>query len=204
MKHRVLTLAAAMAVLFGAVATARAQGPAGTTTNPTFELAAGYQLFKAGKVCNDDPVTETCSADRTFPFGVAIDAARNFGALAIVGEGGWAFDSEESGGEDFKFNTWHLAGGARWNMRRGRFWPYGQVLAGVIQDRLNMDSQFGDDVSQTSFMLQPGIGATFIAGDGWGLFGQVDYRRVFLDEEENLSDGRNDVRLFIGARMILD
>jgi Outer membrane protein beta-barrel domain len=202
MKNCVLTLAAAAAVLFGATATASAQGSAGTTTNPTYELSAGYQLFHAGKVCNNDPVTETCSADRTFPLGVAVDAARNFGAFGVVGEVGFAFDSEESAGEEFNFNTWHLAGGGRWTMRSARFWPYAQVLAGMIQDRLNIDA--GDDFSQTSFMLQPGIGANFVAGDGWGVFAQVDYRRVFLDEEENLSDGRNDFRLFIGARMILD
>jgi len=203
MKNSVLTLAAAAAVLFGITATASAQGSAGTTTNPTFELSGGYQLFHAGKVCNDDPLTETCSADRTFPFGVAVDAARNFGAFGIVGEAGFAFDSDEGiEGDDLKFNTWHLAGGGRWNLRRGRLWPYAQVLAGMIQDRVNIDA--GDDFSQTSFMLQPGVGANFVVGDGWGLFAQVDYRRVFLDEEENLSGGRNDFRVFIGARMILD
>src|SRR5215207_8815920 len=202
MKNRVLTLAAAAAVLFGVTASATAQGSVGTTTNPTYELSGGYQLFHAGKVCSDDPLTETCSADRTFPFGVAIDAARNFGAFGVVGEAGFAFDSEESGGDDFKFNTWHLAGGGRWTMRSARFWPYAQVLAGMIQDRVNIED--GDDFSQTSFMLQPGIGANFVAGDGWGIFGQLDYRRVFLDEEENFSGGRNDFRVFVGVRMILD
>jgi hypothetical protein len=43
-----------------------------------------------------------------------------------------------------------------------------------------------------------------VSGDGWGIFTQVDYRRVFLDEEEFLASGRNDVRVFLGARMILD
>jgi hypothetical protein len=202
MKNCVLTLAAAAAVLFGATATASAQGSAGTTTNPTYELSGGYQLFHAGRVCTDDTLTEQCSADRTFPLGVAVDAARNFGAFGIVGEAGFAFDSEENNGDDFKFNTWHLAGGGRWSLRRGRVWPYAQVLAGLIQDRVNIED--GDDFSQTSFMLQPGFGANFVVGDGWGLFGQVDYRRVFLDETENFSDSRNDFRVFIGVRMILD
>ena len=208
MKNRVLTLAAAVAILFGATATASAQGAAGTTTNPTFELGAGYQLLKVGKVCNDDPLTETCSADRTFPFGAAIDAARNFGKLGIVAEGGWSFDSDAgaAGGPfediDLKFNTWHLAGGLRYNMRNARFWPYGQVLAGMVQDRVNIEGS--DSESQTSFMLQPGVGVNFVAGDGWALFGQFDYRRVFLDETENFSSGRNDFRFLFGARMILD
>ena len=43
-----------------------------------------------------------------------------------------------------------------------------------------------------------------LTGDGWGIFGQVDYRRIFLDEEQDLALGRNDVRGFVGFRMILD
>jgi hypothetical protein len=42
------------------------------------------------------------------------------------------------------------------------------------------------------------------------VFGQVDYRRVWLNADDtvsafsNLSDGRNDFRFVIGFRMILD
>jgi len=202
MKNRVLTLAATAAVVLGLAASASAQG-AGTTTMPTFEIGAGYQLFHIGKVCNNDPLVETCSADRTFPVGLAVDAVRNFGPLGIVGEGAWAYDSDASNGVDVKFNNWHVAGGARWTARSAKFWPYGQLLAGINQDRISADGATFDN-SQTSFMLQPGVGATYVVGDGWGLFGQIDYRRVFLDGDENLSDGRNDFRLFFGARMILD
>jgi hypothetical protein len=53
-------------------------------------------------------------------------------------------------------------------------------------------------------MIQPGIGATVVAGDGWGVFGQVDYRRLFLDEDEDGNSGRNDLRFFVGVRVILD
>jgi len=223
-----MTLAATAAVLLGLTASASAQARpvtttttavATTTTMPTFELSAGYQLLRTGQVCDDNSVTQSCRPDRTYPFGLSIDAVRNFGALGLVGEGGWSYDSDSqdfgAGALDFKVNTWHLAGGGRWTSRRSaRLWPYGQVLAGVVQDRASgdaVDFVSGESVSHTSFMLQPGVGATYLAGDGWGFFGQVDYRRVFLSEDNdsldpfrNLSNGRNDFRFFIGIRMVLD
>jgi hypothetical protein len=194
----------AAAVVFGFSGPASAQL---TTTMPTFELAAGYQLVRAGEVCGDVEGEEECSSGETLPFGLAVDAVRNYGALGLVAEGGWSFDSRDVtilGEEtlDQKTNLFHLAGGVRWTGRNNpRIWPYGQVLAGVLWNRFSQD-----DFSDTSahFMLQPGVGVTFVSGDGWGIFTQVDYRRVFLDEEEFLASGRNDVRVFLGARMILD
>ena len=53
-------------------------------------------------------------------------------------------------------------------------------------------------------MLQPGAGAVFVAGDGWGIIGQVDYRRVFLDKDKTEESGENDVCVFIGVRFVLD
>ena len=53
-------------------------------------------------------------------------------------------------------------------------------------------------------MAQGGGGITFVTGDGWGLFLDAAYRRVVLDEEEDFTSGRNDVRAVFGVRMILD
>ena len=53
-------------------------------------------------------------------------------------------------------------------------------------------------------MLQPGVGVHFIAGDGWGIVTQVDYRRVFLDEDESGDSGENSFRVFAGVRLLLD
>ena len=212
MKNRVVTLSAAVAVVLGLTVPASAQ--TGTTTMPTFELGAGYQLLKSGEVCDDGIVTEVCIPDRTFPFGLAVDAARNFGPLGLVGEIGWAHDSEG----DVDFNVWTFAAGLRWTARGNpRIWPYGQVLAGAAVSRLSVDlDDLGlDDTSESStdFMLQPGVGVNFLAGDGWSLFAQVDYRRVFVGDvdfdggETPLTvegAGRNDFRVFLGARMILD
>ena len=203
MTKRFVRLAMAAAAVFGFSGQASAQL---TTTMPTFELAAGYQLVRAGELCGDVGGTEECASGDTLPFGLAVDAVRNYGALGLVAEGGWSFDSTDFvfGTETIeqKTNLFHLAGGVRWTGRNNpRIWPYGQVLAGVLWNRFSED-----DFSDTSanFMVQPGVGVTFVSGDGWGIFTQVDYRRVFLDEDEFLASGRNDVRVFIGARMILD
>jgi hypothetical protein len=53
-------------------------------------------------------------------------------------------------------------------------------------------------------MLQPGVGVGIAAGDGWGIFGQVDYRRVFLKESEDGSSGENEFRVYFGVRFLLD
>lgn len=208
MANRVLTLVAAAALVLGVSGPA----PAQTTTMPTFELSAGYQLLRAGEVCGEDGEngeTEDCGSAQTFPFGVAVDAARNFGAVGIVGEAGWSRDSEDipiigEDDESVDVDALHVAAGVRWTGRTNpRIWPYGQVLAGALVTRVS-ESIFGESDTFARFMLQPGVGVNFVAGDGWGIVTQVDYRRVFLDEDEDGATGRNDVRVFIGARMILD
>jgi hypothetical protein len=204
MTKRVVTLAMAAVVVLGFSGRASAQL---TATMPTFELSAGYQLVRAGEICGEFEGTEECTSGDTLPFGLAVDAVRNYGALGIVAEGGWSFDSRDItilGDETInqKTNLFHLAGGARWTGRNNpRIWPYGQVLAGVLWNRFSEE-----DFSDTSarFMIQPGVGVNFVAGDGWGVVTQVDYRRVFLDEDEDFASGRNDVRVFLGLRMILD
>ena len=54
----------------------------------------------------------------------------------------------------------------------------GQLLAGLSLLHVHADFEGIDDSdTETAFMIQPGFGATFVGGDGWGIFGQVDYRR---------------------------
>jgi hypothetical protein len=202
MKNPLLLGPFVVAALLFPAATVHAQpATTTTTTTPTYEFSGGYQLFRVGQVCNNDPLTQTCTANRTFPLGFAVDVARNFGAFGVVGEGGWSTDSEE----DLDFNVWHLAGGARWTSRHlDRLYPYGQFLVGMVQDRVSGSVPgVNVDRSITSFMFQPGVGATFLLGQAWGVVGQIDFRRVLLDEDENLSGGRNDFRFFLGARVLL-
>jgi hypothetical protein len=171
-----------------AFAQAGAAHPSGTSLNPTWEATLGYQTLHV--------------PDQTFPFGLNVDGARNFGALALAAEAGWSYDKSD----DISFNVLNLGAGPRWSGRStASIWPYAQVLAGLVHARASADIA-GLDISDsiTKFMVQPGVGAVFLAGDGWGISGQVDYRRVFLDEAEDGDSGENDFRVLVGVRFVLD
>jgi hypothetical protein len=182
-------------MVLGAALPAAAQ-----TEPPTFELSAGYQF--------------THVPDQDMPLGFAIDAARNWGNFGLVAEGGWAYDSDSEAGIDFNFNLWHLGAGPRWSGRTNpTVTPYGQVIVGWIQGRASTEIA-GIDISDSTnhFMVQPGGGVSVQAGDGWAIFGAVDYRRVFIgDDDEEVepfddddSSGENQFRIFVGVRMLLD
>lgn len=228
MSNRVLTVAAAFAVLFGVTTSAQAQDPA-----PTVEVGVGYQLLRTGEFFDEDVFDEDedecdaiffCEPARTFPFGVNVDVVRNFGPLGVVGEIGWAFDKEDDSFDgafldgDAKYDVWHAAGGVRYT-GGATVRPFAQVLLGVAGNRLKLEGSGEEiDASQTNLMVQPGAGVAFTAG-GVGVFGQVDYRRVFglrptalevsidetpgeVDESEldSFEFDRNDFRFVVGVR----
>jgi hypothetical protein len=169
-----------------------AQAPAAIGT-PTYELSGGYQLLHV--------------RDSMFPFGLNVDGARHYGALGLVAEIGFAIDSEEESGTEVSSNAWNFGVGGRWTgFNSGRVWPFAQVLIGA--EVLHANVEFGgveDSDTDTSFMFQPGVGVNFVIADGLGIVGQVDYRRTFFDEPDDVEDSvNNQFRIFIGARMILD
>ncbi len=103
------------------------------------------------------------------------------------------------------YHVFNMGAGPRWTHRStASVWPFAQVLGGFVHARASTDLAGGDSDSRTNFMLQPGAGAVVVAGDGWGIVGQVDYRRVFLDKDEDGESGENDFRVFVGIRVILD
>ena len=187
-----LSLAMSLVLVLGFASATSAQAPT-TTTNPTFELSAGYQFLHL--------------PDQNFPFGLAIDGARHYGQLGLVGEVGWSRHSDDVLGGDTSTNMFHFAAGPRWTrFGAGRGWPYAQVLVGAAIARSSVETGSIDSSdTDTAFMVQPGVGVTIIGGDGWGWFGQVDYRRTFFDEPDNTEDSvNNQFRVFVGLRMILD
>jgi hypothetical protein len=160
----------------------------GTILTPTWETSAGYQLLHV--------------PDQTFPFGINVDGARNFGPWSIAAEAGWAINKSN----DVTYNVLNFGAGPRWSARsKAPVWPFAQVLAGLVYTHASA-GVLGLNASEstTRFMLQPGGGVVFVAGDGWGIVGQVDYRRVFLDEDKDGDSGQNDFRVFIGVRFVLD
>jgi hypothetical protein len=193
-----------------------AQTSTGAAGVPTFEVGLGYQFLRAGEFCFDDN-EEDCSPSRNFPLGFAIDGVRNFGALGVVAEVGWSRHAEDitnvlTGESTLSEHLFHYAGGVRFTGHNaGRAWPYGQVLIGGAT--IHTSTDFDDESlanalessnTRTRFIIQPGIGITLVGGDGWGAFGQVDYRRLFLKEDEDAASGRNDVRVYLGLRVMLD
>ena len=172
---------------------AAAQPVAGAADYPTWEVTGGYQLLHV--------------PDQTFPFGLNLDGAWNVSRpLGLVGEIGWAMDSEDEGNVDVDFHVWNFGVGPRWTMRHAAtVWPYVQVLAGAVHARASAEVAGIDvDDSDTRFMLQPGAGVNVMVADGLGVVGAVDYRRVFLDEDETGESGENEVRVFLGVRLVLD
>ena len=193
MSTRALHLVIVTGLVLGTASKASAQGST-TIGTPTWELSAGYQFLRL--------------PDQNFPFGINLDGAWHFGSLGLIADAGWARHSDDNTGFDVSTNMWNFGVGARvTGFRAGRVWPYAQVIVGAAVAHSSVeDNQTGDlSDTQTAFMLQPGVGFTFVAGDGWGLFGQVDYRRTFFDAPENTRNNvNNHFRLFVGARMILD
>ena len=180
-----------------------------TTTRPTYEFSLGYQWLRTGEFCAAFDESD-CSDDnpKTFPAGAIIDGVRNFGAFGIVAEVGWSHDNDDGDNpfaDSLSTDVVHAALGARFTGRPGRVWPYVQVLGGVAVNRFDGQVNglsFSD--TRTRPMAQAGAGVTFVIGDGWGLFVDGAYRRMFLDEDEDFISGRNDVRAAVGFRMILD
>jgi hypothetical protein len=197
MTKRILFFLITPALLLATASNASAQASL-TTSSPSWELSAGYQFFHLPEM--------------DFPLGFGIDGAMHFGKFGLVAEGGWARHAEEEnegGLTDFEFTTnmWHLAAGPRFTgFNKGRLWPYGQVLVGVAIAHSMLELNNDDETeTESAFMVQPGFGVTLVAGDGWGLFAQADYRRSFFEEADDADPSiNNGFRIFIGARMILD
>lgn len=193
MPTRLSNLTLSAVLIFAFASPGFAQGTTTMTTNPTYELSAGYQYLHM--------------PDMSFPFGLAVDAAKHYGNLGLVGDVGWSRRSNDDL-DDSSTNMFHFAAGPRWTrMGVGRAWPYAQVLVGAAVGRTGFGDTAGVDDSDTdaAFMLQPGVGVTMVSGDGWGVFGQFDYRRTFFDEPDDTDNSiNNQFRVYFGLRMILD
>ena len=159
---------------------------------PTYEMTGGYQLLHL--------------RDTTFPFGLNVDGARHYGSFGLVAEIGFAIDSEDEGDVELSSSAWNFGVGGRWTgFNSGPVWPFAQVLMGLGVLHTNLEvAGLEANETETSFMLQPGVGVNFVVADGFGLVFQVDYRRTFFEELEDVEDSNNQFRVFIGARMILD
>ena len=198
-KNRMSILAATLSALLGVAVPAGAQAVTTTVAAPIFEFSAGYQFLNVSGQNTSD----------SYPMGFALDGAKYRGAFGIVGEFGLSRDSADVPGVSVRSSFLHIGGGPRLLfVRESAVRPYVQVLGGVSRAKFTTEIDTAgvvqeQEVSDTAFMVQPGAGLTFVMGNAWGLFGSVDYRRSFFDEGPGLGySNTNEVRVFIGARMI--
>ena len=87
-------------------------------------------------------------------------------------------------------------------VRASRIIPFLQVLVGAARASARtaiLGREVGD--SSTNLMLQPGGGVNLRMNETFGLVGQVDYRRVFLDDEVDRESGENQFRALVGVRV---
>jgi hypothetical protein len=157
----------------------------GTTTRPTYEFALGYQYLHTGAFCAAFDASD-CIEDKSqdFPFGLVVDGVRNWGALGLVGEVAWSRKDDSSDNafaDQLTTDHVHYGVGLRFTARPHRIWPYAQVLGGGLTSRFDgqvSGAPFQD--TRTRGMILCSGGATFVVGDGWGIFADFGWRRVFL------------------------
>jgi hypothetical protein len=130
-----------------------------------------------------------------------LDVASTLGSgWTIVGEFGWAKDDQSEPGLDGSISVLNFGAGPRWNLAAGTTGvrPFVQILAGGVHTsaELTINNAPSVDDSDTAFMLQPGAGVIYPVSDAWGIVGQVDYRRVFFEEQ-----GDNEWRFVIGVHL---
>lgn len=148
----------------------------------------------------------TRAAEQTLPFGWSADIGASLnGTWSIIGEASGAYTSraDEDLGADVRLSLHSLGAGARWSSRAAdRLVPFVQVLVGAARASARTEI-LGTEVgeSMTRLMLQPGGGINVKMNDTFGLVGQVDYRRVFLDDEEDRESGENQFRVLVGVRV---
>jgi hypothetical protein len=155
-----------------------------------FEVSGGYQSTRA--------------ADQIFAVGWSADVSGNLSdAWGIVAEisGTRREEADADLASDVTLSIRSFGGGLRLSKRGSRIVPFLQMSAGVARLSAQAEVQ-GTEIGESvvKFMLQPGGGVNVMLNDRLGLVGQVDYRRVFLDESDGES-GENQVRVFLGVRL---
>lgn len=149
------------------------------------ELGIGYQYINFGD-----------GAD--YPLGFNVDYAWPLGTnnLDIVIDFGWSRQSEEAFGFEVTSNLINAGGGVRWSpVLDAPVAPYVQAIVGIQRTSFS-ENLFDTDESFTDLMVQPGVGVSFPLNDMWDVFGQVDFRQVFFEDESDMG-----IRFVVGGRI---
>jgi hypothetical protein len=162
------------------------------------EVSLGYQWQR---ISVDDE-------SESLPLGFNIDVAGPISpTLDIVGQLDWSRKSESETifgtSVDTTISLTTFGGGIRWSSRANpSMTPFVQALFGATRTSfscevggVDCDDFIGDDTSSTDPMFQIGGGVAIPMG-AWSAVGQIDYRRIFAEDE-----GANSIRLVFGVRL---
>lgn len=180
-----LLAAALCAVILAPAAPASAQ-ELGALPVPAVEVSAGYAFMR------DTTMEENFPAGWYFAAGTNLN--RWFGLTGEVTGAHKTFNEEPF--FRLKANLYTFMGGPRFFVKRGRFMPFAQVLAGAahLRSKVTLPGQGISDMREndTEFALQPGGGLGILLTRNVGLRTAVDYRRImfFEDGEEDNSEVR--------------
>ena len=120
--------------------------------------------------------------DQSYPAGIDADVAVRIGKhVAAVGDVGWARGTAQQFGLREVATALDIGGGVRWTGGNDRVRAFGQVILGVERDTTSIE-RFGSD-SVANLLLRPGAGIVVRLSHRQDLFGQVDLRRVFREDD---------------------
>ena len=176
----------AVVLLMGAAAPVAAQG---------FEWTAAYQFQRL--TCGD------CGDPFNMPAGFYVDVARRIMPnLHLVGQSDWSRkrESETFGGTRFESTSTlsTFGAGARWMSQTSpKATPFIQALVGVTHESDKQTAAgFSESHSENNRMVQFGGGVTVPVSGNIGVVGQLDYRRIFTEDQ-----GVNSIRFVAGIRI---
>jgi hypothetical protein len=197
--------------------------PAAAQDVPKLDVGIGYQTMHT----SDNTVTRVavsaacptgtagCGPQKysgLYKYGFVADGSRaineNFRVLAELA---WARDSIKevpaSSHASYQSITW--GGGLRW-LRSAGSSPFAQLVVGASRDMFDpgtgpaLGNFVGQKYSVNNMMIQPGAGVVVPVRDNMGVFGQVDYRRVFSRGTSKTLNGvgiqENAFRFAVGLR----
>ena len=159
---------------------------------PVVETSAGYAFMR-------DTTTE-----ENFPAGWYFSAATNLNHwFGLAGELSGAHKKlTDLAPFEVKANLYTVMGGPRFFIKRGRFVPFAEVLAGVAHLRwapAEPTGGFDATTTDTKFAFQPGGGVTFLLTDHVSVRGSFDYRRIVFTDADEFAEDNSQIRAIAGV-----
>jgi hypothetical protein len=167
------------------------------------ELSVGYQFIRLS----------TADGSVNLPQGFAVDythtVADGWKVLAVLG---WARHdtngSVDAFAVDSRLTQLTVGGGLRRDIKtQTKAIPYVQAAIGVADSsfRATSNGLVATDETSSDLFVEPGAGVAYNAGAALGVFGQLDYRRVWPDQASEVffHETVDGFRVFVGVRITM-